>query len=222
MLSRLTRCWVAVHVVSSSRVRLGGKRHRQAARSKAGLASDLELVEKLIVARTRVSEIAGSSCVLHYLKAGDIEKAKWAEEELRQYHRIPKQAFRLDLDVPPPTLPGNVNVPEANKLLHAGAWATRTRAGAPITSTTSAARSSCLQKLLTEYPQSDKISDAAYSWATSTRARRTSNIAAAAMYFERCFQWNPKTQMDARIRAARLYDKQPRRARPGAWSFTAK
>jgi len=30
----------------------------------------------------------------------------------------------------------------------------------------------------------------------------------AAAYYERCFQWNPKTNREARIRAARIYDKQ--------------
>jgi hypothetical protein len=29
----------------------------------------------------------------------------------------------------------------------------------------------------------------------------------AAVYFERCYQWNPTTQLDARLRAARIYDK---------------
>src|SRR5262249_15920915 len=30
----------------------------------------------------------------------------------------------------------------------------------------------------------------------------------AAQYFERAYQWNPNTQYDARLRAARLYDRQ--------------
>ena len=29
----------------------------------------------------------------------------------------------------------------------------------------------------------------------------------AALYFQRCYQWNPKTSFDARIRAARLYER---------------
>ncbi len=28
----------------------------------------------------------------------------------------------------------------------------------------------------------------------------------AASYYERCFQWNPRTHLDARLKAARLYD----------------
>ena len=30
----------------------------------------------------------------------------------------------------------------------------------------------------------------------------------AAAYFDRCYEWNPKTQHDARLRAARLYERQ--------------
>ena len=30
----------------------------------------------------------------------------------------------------------------------------------------------------------------------------------AAKYYERSFQWNPTTNMDGRLRAARLYDRQ--------------
>src|SRR5262249_15398073 len=80
--------------------------------------SDLEFVEKLMVAR-RDYQKALEQLRGHYLKTGDIERAKWAEEELIQYHRIPKNAFRLDLDVPPPNLRATVNVTEANQLFTA-------------------------------------------------------------------------------------------------------
>jgi len=83
-----------------------------------GKASDLELVEKLLVVRKDYQKSL-ENLRTHYFKVGDIERAKWAEEELRQYQRIAKQAFRLDLDLPPPTLVGNTNVPEANKLFMA-------------------------------------------------------------------------------------------------------
>ena len=43
-----------------------------------------------------------------------MERARWAEEELRQFHRMSKQAYRLELDVPPPTLEAKQNIPEAN------------------------------------------------------------------------------------------------------------
>src|SRR5262249_3234635 len=61
----------------------------------AGPASDIDLVEKLLVAR-REYENTLRQLRAHYVQVGDLERAKWAEEELRQYHRIPKQAFRLE------------------------------------------------------------------------------------------------------------------------------
>src|SRR5437762_5453827 len=78
--------------------------------------SDIELVEKLLVARRdyqRTLELLRA----HYIQTGDWERAKWAEDELLEYHRMGHQAYRLDLDVPPPTLQAAVNLPEANKLI---------------------------------------------------------------------------------------------------------
>src|SRR6185436_17987379 len=64
------------------------------------------------------------------------------------------------------------------------------------------------QEVLTKYPQSDKISDAAYMLGDIYESKAYKHYGRAAQYYERCFQWNPRTQYDARIRAARIYDKQ--------------
>ena len=61
---------------------------------------DIALVEQLLIARRdyqRTLELLRA----HYINGGDAEKAKWAEDELREYHRINHQAYRLDLDVTP-------------------------------------------------------------------------------------------------------------------------
>ena len=63
------------------------------------------------------------------------------------------------------------------------------------------------QQILTNYPQSDKIDDAAYMLGDIYESKAYKHYRRAALYFERCFQWNPNTQFDARLRAARLYDK---------------
>ena len=63
------------------------------------------------------------------------------------------------------------------------------------------------QQLLTSYPQSDKIDDAAYQLGDIYESKTYKQYHRAAVYYERCFQWNTNTQFDARLRAARLYDK---------------
>jgi hypothetical protein len=174
--------------------------------------TDIELVEKLLVARRdyqRTLELLRA----HYLNVSDLERAKWAEEELRDYHRINHQAFRLDLDVPPPTLQAVNNIPEANKLV------TRAKEykdhGFGMDYIDNQRRSELLvQQMLTRYPSSDKIGEAAYLLGDLYESRAYKQYRRAAMYFERCFQWNPTTQLDARLRAARIYDKYlPERAR---------
>jgi TolA-binding protein len=170
-----------------------------------GNNGEFELVSRLIAAQKEYQKSL-ENVRLHYLKVGDVEKAKWAEEELRQYHRIPKQVFIVDLYIPPPTLQGHTNVPEANKLL---TWAIGTfkDKGWNTEYVDNQRRAEILLKdLLTKYPQSDKISDAAFHLGDIYESKAYKQYNVAAVYYERCFQWNPKTHFDARMRAARLYD----------------
>ena len=178
----------------------------------SGGKADVEIVERLLAARKEYHATL-ETLRAHYIAAGDIERARWAEEELVQYHRIPKHAFRLELDVPPPTLQANYNIPEANeRYRHALKFKDQ---GWGQTYIDNQRRAELLfQQLLTNYPQSDKISDAAYQLGDIYESKAFRQYERAAAYFERCFQWNPKTQFDARMRAARLYERyQSERAR---------
>jgi TolA-binding protein len=173
--------------------------------TKAKDNGDIELVEKLLVARRdyqRTLELLRS----HYLQTNDLEHAKWAEDELREYHRMTHQAYRLDLDVPPPTLQASTPVPEANKLLISALTYKDKGYGMDYIDNQRRAEL-LLQQLLTHYPTSDKIGEAAYLLGDLYEGRAYKQYRRAALYFERCFQWNPTTTRDARLRAARIYDR---------------
>src|SRR5437867_1350686 len=164
----------------------------------SGPASDVELVERLLAAR-RDYQVALEQLRTNYLSTGDMERARWAEEELRQYHRIPKQAYRLDLDVPPPTLQAAYNIPEANELYKEGMkyklLAEKSRGQDAIDNERRAEMR--FQEILSKYPQSDKIDDAAYQLGDIyERQYKPPQYPRAALYFERCFQWNSNTQFD--------------------------
>ncbi len=168
--------------------------------------SDIEKVERVLAAR-REYQVALEQLRSHYLAAGDLERARWAEEELVQYHRIAKHAYRLDLDVPPPGLVAAYNIPEANEL-YRRAMTYKDKGWGGTEYIDNQRRAELLfQQILTSYPQSDKIDDAAYQLGDIYESRAYRQYRRAAQYYERCFQWNPNTQFDARIRAARLYDK---------------
>ncbi len=187
-------------VLFSSSLLLGAQ-----AQDEQNTKSDLDLVQQLLVARKDYQR----SLVLlrsHYLQVGDLEKAKWAEDELIAYHRIPKRAFRLELDVPPETLRGVKNIPEANKL-YSRAMTYKGKGWAQDFNDNQRRAEILLQQLLTLYPDSNRISDAAYQLGDIYEKAPYKHYKRAALYFERCFQWEPATEFDARLRAARLYDR---------------
>lgn len=174
----------------------------------AGVPSDIDKVEKLLAAR-REYQASLEQLRAHYLAVGDAERAQWASDELTQYHRMLKQAYRLELDVPPPTLSGLQNINEANEL-YRRALNYKQNSGLPWTSTyvDNQRRAELLfQQLLSNYPQSDKIDDTAYQLGEIYEGNAFKQYRRAAQYYERCFQWNPKTHLDARLKAARLYDR---------------
>jgi hypothetical protein len=166
---------------------------------------DVEIVERLLAARKEYQNTL-ETLRAHYIATGDIERAHWAEDELIQFHRILKHAYRLELDVPPPTLQAATNVPEANELYRRGMLFKDKGMG--TTYVDNQRRAELLfQQLLTNYPQSDKISKAAYQLGDIYESKAFKMYPRSASYFERCFQWDPKTEFDARLRAARLYDR---------------
>jgi tetratricopeptide (TPR) repeat protein len=166
---------------------------------------DIDLCHRLIAAR-RDYQVTLEQLRAHYMSTGDIERAHWAEDELKQFHRIAKQAYRLDLDVPPPTLRPNTNIPEANELYRKAM--TYKDKGWNTDYTDNQRRAELLlQQILTSYPQCDKISDVAYQLGDIYESKGYKQYRRAARYFERAYEWTPHTQLDARLRAARIYDK---------------
>jgi hypothetical protein len=166
--------------------------------------SDLPLVEKVIGARKEYEKYLRE---LHdyYESSGDIERQRWAREELMSFHRSPKRAYRLDLDVPPPVLKPEHNIPEANELFRK-AMAYKGRGWGQEYEDNLIRAEHLLQELLSSYPHSDKIDDAAYQLADIYESRSFQQYGRAAQYFERVYQWNSNTDSDARLRAAKLYD----------------
>jgi TolA-binding protein len=182
-------------------------KEKEKEKEKGKAAADTAMVERLLAARREYQETL-EALRAHYIAVGDIERARWAEEELISFHRIAKQAFDLKLDVPPPSLQALHNIPEANDL-YRRALAFKTKSGFGDSYVDNQHRAEILfQQLLSKYPQSDKISDAAYQLGDIYEGRTYRQYARAAQYFERCFQWNSKTQFDARLRAAHLYERQ--------------
>ncbi len=171
-----------------------------------GNNADHPLVERVIAARKEYQESL-ETLRAYYIKAGEVERARWAEDELLQYHRTGKFAYVLALDVPPPNLKPLYNIPEANELMRRAllykdkGWGTDYVDNQRRTELV-------LQQLLSKHPQSNKIDEAAFMLGDVYESRAFRQNSRAAVYYERNFQWNPQTHHDSRQRAARLYERQ--------------
>lgn len=166
--------------------------------------SDYKMVKQLLESRNRYqSTLEGLRA--HYIKVGDVERARWAETELRAWHRIPKHAFRLDMVVPAKSLKPLHNIPEANDL-YRRAIAFKGQGWGNDALDNQKRAELLLLRLLAYYPESDKISDAAYQLGDIYENRPYRQYRRAALYFERVYHWDSNTQWDARLRAARIYD----------------
>ncbi len=182
-----------------------GKDKKGAGGGPPGTAADHQLVERVLAARKEYQESL-EALRAHYIAAGEIERARWAEDELLQYHRMSKFAYRLELDVPPPNLVPQFNIPEANELMRRAILYKDKGFGTDYIDNQRRAEL-LLQQLLSKHPQSNKIDEAAYMLGDLYESRAFRQYSRSAIYFERCFQWNPKTHHDARMRAARLYER---------------
>jgi TolA-binding protein len=172
-----------------------------------GKASEVELVENLLKAR-REYWVSLDKLRQHYIANSDIEKTKWAEEEIRSYHRMMKYSYRLDIkDVPPPTLQPKQNIPEANNLFRRAVEYHNKGFGEELLD--NQRRSEILfQGILERFPESDKIADVAYHLGELYESYRPKpQYLRAAAYYERSFQWNKSSSSDARLKAAQVYDK---------------
>lgn len=166
---------------------------------------DVPLVKRVIAARLEYQSSL-EQLRAHYLQQGDMERTHWVEEELLSYHRISKRAYRLELDVPPPTLQPMYSIPEANEQFRR-AMSYKGKGWLSAHDDNLRRAEILFQQILGVYPQCDKIAETAYQLGEIYESRAFRHYRRAAVYYERSFQWNPSSATDARLRAARLYDK---------------
>jgi TolA-binding protein len=176
--------------------------------SKPEKASEVDLVEQVIKAR-KDYWLSLDRLRQHYVAQNEIEKANWVEDELKGFHRVEKYSYRLDVkDVPPATLQAKSNVTEANTLFRRAIEYKNRGFGDDYIDNQRRAEI-LLQGILERYPDSDKIAEVAYHLGDIyEHYKPRPQFERAAAYYERSFQWNKASTTDARLRAARIFDRQ--------------
>ncbi|MCL5278890.1 MAG: hypothetical protein M1376_03160 [Planctomycetes bacterium] len=169
--------------------------------------NEIDLVEKLVADR-RAYQRSLQALVQYYTASGNHDKTTWAREELTALDRIPQYQYIIEAEAMPSTLKATESIAAADQL-YAEAQKFYKDAGIiPLTITKDEemlrAALRAYGKLITTYPTSDKIDDAAYMMGRIHEGFGRYAIALA--FYQRAYQWDPATPFPARFRAADILD----------------
>jgi tetratricopeptide (TPR) repeat protein len=171
-------------------------------------ANEIDLVEKMAADR-HAYQRSLQALVQYYTASGNHEKGTWAKEELTALDRIPQYVYIIEAEVMPATLKATESIAAADQL-YAEAQRFYNDAGViPITKFKDEEMlRAALRKygeLITQYPTSDKIDNAAYMMGRIHEGFGRYTIALA--FYQRAYQWDAATPYPARFRAADILDR---------------
>jgi len=133
-------------------------------------------------------------------------KLAWVEKELAGFEAADKYHYLNEMELSGADLHGTQSIPAADQLFREGlefknypAWPADKKAKLIV----------ALQKfrtIITDYPMSDKVAGAAFRMGEIYEGFYYQDPVRAVQCYERCWQWNPKTEYPAKFNAAKLYD----------------
>lgn len=173
-------------------------------------AAEADLVEQVAINR-RIYRQDLEVLVEYYGNAGNNMKLNWARQELGSLNAIPQYRYIIEAEVAGPTLSAFNAIAEADEL-YADAMRTYKRAKELIVvrdETRLRLALDMFNQLISQYPSSDKIDDAAYNAAQIYEYFKDYSI--ALLYYQRTYQWDPATPYPARFKAATILDKRFKR-----------
>lgn len=171
----------------------------------AASADEIDLVEQLASQRQAYRRTL-ETLIKYYETSGNNAKLTWARTELQSLDRIPQYRYIIEAQVLPADLRATAKIQAADDL-YAKAMDTERKAGVlPVLKDEQLLRAALGQysELISQYPTSDKIDDAAFRMATIHEYFRDYVIALS--FYQRAYQWDPATPHPARFKAAFILD----------------
>ena len=169
-------------------------------------AGETDFVEQIAVNRQAYRQ-GLEVLIKYYTKTGNNMKFKWAKEELAALDSIPQYKYIVEAEVLGPNLRASISIAEADDL-YKDALQLEKKANVLFIGKNDDLLRLALDKydrLIKQYPSSDKIDDAAYEAGEIYEYFQDYSI--ALLYYKRSYQWDPDTTQPARFRSARILDK---------------
>ena len=172
-------------------------------------AAEADLVEDLAAKR---NEYRRSLARLHefYHTTGNATNRRWAEHEIEALDSVPHYRYLMPGQIAASDRVAVNSISQANALYKEAERLYREAGGLLIITDEDKLRGalSRYNRIITDFPTSNKIDDAAYQAGRIYEYFKDWQIAAD--YYQRCFQWNEVTNRPARFRAAYVTDQRLR------------
>ncbi|AQQ08880.1 tol-pal system protein YbgF [Sedimentisphaera cyanobacteriorum] len=170
-------------------------------------AAEVDLVEKL--AQERREYVAALKTLMDYYEdTGNYRKSNWAKRELDMIGDTPQYKFIVAGEISSKQAKNLVSVPEADKLFNkANDLYNKTRFTVLIGDTPGFRKAlNMFNELIENYPNSDKVDDAAYRAGQIYSFFKDYKL--AGLYYKRAVQWNPDIDgYPVRFKLASILDK---------------
>ncbi len=172
--------------------------------------TEVQLVEQM--GRYRISYQKQLELMVEFYESqGNALKASWARQELAHLKAGPQRPFLVIAEIAGPELRAANAIADADLLYNQGLQLMREgRGGLGMLGVNKKTLYQAIDKfneLITNYPSSDKIDDAAFQIAEINH-HYLSDYPTALLYYQRVWQWDPQTPLPPRFQAARIYDEQ--------------
>ena len=169
-------------------------------------AGETDFVEQIAVNRQAYRQ-GLELLIKYYTRTGNNMKFKWVKAELAALDSIPQYKYIVVAETAGANLRASTSIPEADDL-YLDALDLEKEAGVLIFGKNNDTLRLALDKydrLIRNYPSSDKIDDAAYKAGEIYEYFQDYSI--ALLYYERAYQWDPDMTHPAKFRSARILDK---------------
>jgi tetratricopeptide (TPR) repeat protein len=171
-------------------------------------SGEIDLVEKMAGLR-RDYRSSLQAMIQYYSASGNHQKVTWAREELTALDRIPQYQYIIEAEIMPATLKATDRIPAADQMYQEAEKLRRDAGFIPlmITKDVQLLRAALRKygQLISSYPTSDKIDDAAYKMGEIHEGLGDYTI--AVKFYQRAYQWDPATPYPARFQQAEILDK---------------
>ncbi|MDH7600291.1 MAG: tetratricopeptide repeat protein [Sedimentisphaerales bacterium] len=167
--------------------------------------SEVELVEKVQQHRQAYGQ-ALQMLVDYYSRVGNKRQLEQARSELDAFKTMPQYTYIADV-IPGPELRATTRIEDADRL-YLEALRLHREANALVLLPDRIYQRRALdayKRLISRFPNSDKIGDAAFQIGTIYEDMK--DYQAALTYYQRAYQWDPQTERPARFKAAYILDR---------------